>query len=67
MSREAREEGLARVASSPESEAFTGADLQALVDTAQLAAIHGYLEVGARCSLLSEAKALLAPVVALVL
>lgn len=45
MSPEAREVALARVASSPHSEAFTGADLQALVDTAQLDAIHCYLEV----------------------
>ena len=36
---------LARVARSPKAEAFTGADLQAVVDTAQLAAIHSYLEV----------------------
>lgn len=45
MSEQAREEALVRVASSPHSEAFTGADLQALVDTAQLNAIHCYLEV----------------------
>lgn len=45
MSEEAREVALARVARSPKAEAFTGADLQAVVDTAQLAAIHSYLEV----------------------
>lgn len=45
MSNEAREVALARVARSPKAEAFTGADLQAIVDTAQLAAIHSYLEV----------------------
>ena len=45
MSQEAREVALARVAQSPKSAAFTGADLQAVVDTAQLAAIHGYLAV----------------------
>lgn len=45
MSEEARQGALARVARSPKAEAFTGADLQAVVDTAQLAAIHSYLEV----------------------
>lgn len=45
MSEEAREVALARVARSPKAQAFTGADLQAIVDTAQLAAIHSYLEV----------------------
>lgn len=45
MSEEAREVALARVARSPHARAFTGADLQAVVDTAQLAAIHCYLEV----------------------
>ncbi|CAM9368423.1 unnamed protein product [Ectocarpus fasciculatus] len=44
MSREAREVALAGVATSPKAAAFTGADLQAVVDTAQLAAIHSYLE-----------------------
>eukprot|EP00903_Cladosiphon_okamuranus_P011980 g11251.t1 len=44
MSEEAREVALAKVARSPKAEAFTGADLQAIVDTAQLAAIHSYLE-----------------------
>lgn len=45
MSDEAREVALARVAGSPRAAAFTGADLQAVVDTAQLTAIHCYLEV----------------------
>ena len=45
MSYEAREVALARVARSPKAAAFTGADLQAVVDTAQLTAIHCYLEV----------------------
>lgn len=45
MSDEAREVAFAKVARSPKAEAFTGADLQAVVDTAQLAAIHSYLEV----------------------
>lgn len=44
MSEEAREVALAEVARSPKAEMFTGADLQAVVDTAQLAAIHSYLE-----------------------
>lgn len=45
MSDEARDVALADIARSPKSAAFTGADLQALVDTAQLAAIHSFLEV----------------------
>lgn len=45
MSEEAREVAFARVARSAKAHAFTGADLQAVVDTAQLAAIHSYLEV----------------------
>lgn len=45
MSWEAREFALAGVATSPKAAAFTGADLQAVIDTAQLAAIHSYLEV----------------------
>lgn len=45
MSGEAREVTLAKVARSPKAESFTGADLQAIVDTAQLSAIHGYLKV----------------------
>ncbi|CAM9343475.1 unnamed protein product [Scytosiphon promiscuus] len=44
LSSEARDEALARVARSPKAQAFTGADLQAIIDTAQLAAIHSYLE-----------------------
>ncbi|CAM9982604.1 unnamed protein product [Ectocarpus sp. 12 AP-2014] len=44
MSREAREFALAGVATSPKAAAFTGADLQAVIDTAQLAAIHSYLK-----------------------
>lgn len=45
MSEDAREVALARVARSPKAHAFTGADLQAIIDTAQLTAIHSYLEV----------------------
>lgn len=52
MSEEARNVALGRVARSPKSVSFTGADLQALVDTAQLVAIHSYLEVKASVILL---------------
>lgn len=45
MSEEAREVALGKVARSPKAQAFTGADLQAIVDTAQLSAIHAYLKV----------------------
>lgn len=51
MTEEARTVALVRVARSPKAAGFTGADLQAVVDAAQLAAIHGYLDVRVKYSL----------------
>lgn len=45
MTEEARTVALVRIARSSKAAGFTGADLQAVVDAAQLAAIHGYLDV----------------------